>query len=121
MSIRRRIQTSCEIRSTKSETNLSHGLNTDETLIELFAFPCFVRVSSVAQICFGFRISCFGFLSEVEFHDILVMQHVIAFDRLAVVNSGSPNTGGLETGREIAMDQGGHLDQCASGRTGERR
>src|SRR5437899_13011554 len=78
MSIRRRIQTSCEIRSTKSETNLSHGLNTDETLIELFAFPCFVRVSSVAQICFGFRASNFGFFSEVEFHDIFVMLHVIA-------------------------------------------
>src|SRR6266481_1469494 len=111
MSIRRKTPTKSEVRNPKQ--NLSHGLNTDETLIELFAFPCFVRVSSVAQICFGFRVSNFGFLSEVEFHDILIVQHVIAFDGLAVVNSGSPDTGGLETGREIAMDQGGHLDQCA--------
>ena len=40
----------------------------------------------------------------MQFHDIFIVQHVIAFDGLAVINSGPPNPGGFETGREVEVD-----------------
>ena len=42
--------------------------------------------------------------SDVQFHHVFVVQHVLAADRLAVVNAAAPDAGRLQLVGEIAVD-----------------
>src|SRR6266446_7358839 len=58
---------------------------------------------------------------HVQLNDVLIVQHVIALDALAVKDAGAPDAGGLEVLRKIAMHLGRQFDQRAARRARERR
>src|SRR5260370_39670554 len=58
-------------------------------------------------------------ISQVQFHDVLVVQDMLAADGLAVEDPRAPDTRGFEAGGEIAVHQASHLDQSAAGWTGK--
>src|SRR5437016_14277306 len=58
--------------------------------------------------------------SQMQFNDVLIVQHMVAFHGLAVVHSRTPDACRLESLLEIAMDQGSHRQNRAAGGTGKR-
>src|SRR5712692_6978761 len=59
--------------------------------------------------------------SNMQLHDILIMQNMIAFHRLPVVDARTPDARGLEAVGKITVNQGGHFNQRAAGGAGEGR
>ena len=54
--------------------------------------------------------------SHVQFHHVLVVQHVVAFDHRAVVDGLAPDAGELQALEKVLVDLPGHVQQaCCRG------